>query len=208
MDKDPTPQQLINLFLFDLCHHNATFDDAPSALSESEIITLKVALLDGWTNIGLFRETATRFSFVGNNGKVQGVHIPDYAIDLNAAFGVFERLKINDFSLTKCRLSEELDTVYVAIYARSPNQQDNIEVTSKISGSIALCGLFITIGEELEPVKGYELLKDLEQVVYIKNKAVKENRFDDAAEHRTREIELRLLIKDNATHPPTSRPTI
>jgi hypothetical protein len=105
MDKDPTPQQLINLFLFELCHYNATFDDAPSALSESEIITLKVALLDGWTNIGLFEQTdsrsefelITKRSFRGNNSGLEskyGNSIPDYANDLSAISDTLQRFNL------------------------------------------------------------------------------------------------------------------
>ena len=97
MDKDPTPQQLINLFLFELCHNKATFDDAPSMLSESEIITLKVALIDGWTNIGLFDDTSSKFAFVGTNEKLKaryGGYIPDYVNDLSAITYTLERFNL------------------------------------------------------------------------------------------------------------------
>jgi len=140
-----TPQKLTDSFLFDLCHGKTTFDHAPSNLTEAQILSLKVALIDGWEDIRLFNTASPKYSFVGTNERLKhqyGVHIPDYAESLDAIWGVFSQLQLKSFDV---REISELNTgfAYEACISFSFSIQD-IQRRAE-TPAIALCELLIAI---------------------------------------------------------------
>lgn len=99
-----TPQKLTDSFLFDLCRGETTFDYAPSNLTKAQILSLKVALIDGWEDIRLFNTASPKYSFVGTNEQLKhqyGVYIPNYAENLDAIWGVFNKFQLKSFNVSE-----------------------------------------------------------------------------------------------------------
>lgn len=139
MTEEITPQRAVNLFLSELSNGQASFEQAPLVLSEDQILTLKIALIDGWTNLELFSEATLRFCFIGVNERVKslyGVYIPDYTRRLDAIASVYHRLNIS-YSLKR---DAESGVVEVSAMEQSLTGEDE---------AIALCQLLTRLKIEL-----------------------------------------------------------
>lgn len=181
-----TPQKRINLFLLDLCHGEAAFDDAPSYLSEDQILNLKVALIDGWQDIQLFSTTATKYSFVGTNERLKGkygCHIPDYANDLNAVVLLCESANIK---WSACR------------DAAQANLGDIIVIEHGKNAPLALCNLLLKLdftGTTLERPEVVRLHKEIQFATNKKLMLIDEEKFDEAANYRDQEMALHRQLR-------------
>ena len=116
-----------------------TFKDAPNCLTEEDVLTLKIAFIDGWSEVKLVDG-----HFVGVNKMLEanhGVNIPKYTDEISK---VFRRFGISNYFTVR-----NSDNTYSA----GLNENDHL---SPITGgaktrAIALCKLLISINPN--PIK-------------------------------------------------------
>jgi len=131
-------------------------------LTKDERLNIKIAVLDGWTGLKLYSETATRRQFIGYNENLSaqcGIYIPNYVTSIDAIVGALDRIDA-DYSVgtyNPLNTSRYRVTATIAKVLRRFQSE---------SMSIALCNLYLAIAPSIPKPKPLIEVLDLGSEVF------------------------------------------